>query len=394
MRSAENIKRLIKDARIEINPEVKKAALAELINELKKSKITNPAGTKPNIGRIIMKSRITKLAVAAVIIIAVILGLNIIGGVNKSGQVFASTIQKIRNARTVTFTMEAQVGQKTLRSENSYKEPGLQRAEVPGRSVMIIDLIQKKTIFINHLEKDYSERYHEDVPADLTQDFLGRLKALPDRANEVLAKKEMDGRIVQGFCVIEDGWNVTFWIDIQTGDPIRVEWQNPNAPNTRIVSTNFNFDVDLDDALFSLMPPDGYTQKELPKIDRSEVNCQDLINLLRWWATNTEDHSFPPSLELAEFRNIGMEMKKAGKISGIQGTKDEKMQHMMKMTRGLRFVLMMRPENDWHYVGKGVELGDAETAICWFRPQGSKSYRVIYGDLSFVKDIATEDLPE
>ncbi len=56
MRPAENIKRLIKNARIVINPEVKNAALKELINELEKSKITGLAGTKPNIWRIIMKS--------------------------------------------------------------------------------------------------------------------------------------------------------------------------------------------------------------------------------------------------------------------------------------------------------------------------------------------------
>ena len=337
-----------------------------------------------------MKIRITKLAAAAVIIIAVILGLNFIGGPSKSGLVFADVVQRIRKARTVTFTTEIKVGEQVMLIENTRKEPGLKRALMPGGLVLISDLAQKKSITINHSEKQYTER---DLENAQIQDFFEDMRTFPDRANEVLPKEEMDGRIVQAFRVIEHGINAICWIDVQTGDLIRIEGQFPNAPNTRIVATDFKFDVELDDALFSLIPPDGYAPKEPPKIDRSEVNCQDLINLLRWWATNTEGHFFPPSLEPAEFRKAGMEMKKAGKISEIQGTKDEKMQHMMKLTRGLQFVMMMKPENDWHYAGKGVELGDADTAICWYRPQGSQTYRVIYGDLS-VKDVAPENLPK
>ncbi len=71
MRPAENIKRLIKNAIIKINPQVKKSALKELINELEKSKITGLAGTKPNIWSIVARSRIAQISVAAVIIIAV-----------------------------------------------------------------------------------------------------------------------------------------------------------------------------------------------------------------------------------------------------------------------------------------------------------------------------------
>jgi outer membrane lipoprotein-sorting protein len=342
------------------------------------------------IGGATMKIRITKLAAAAVIIIAVILGLNFIGGPSKSGLVFADVVQRIRKARTVTFTTEIKVGEQVMLIENTRKEPGLKRALMPGGLVLISDLAQKKSITINHSEKQYTER---DLENAQIQDFFEDMRTFPDRANEVLPKEEMDGRIVQAFRVIEHGINAICWIDVQTGDLIRIEGQFPNAPNTRIVATDFKFDVELDDALFSLIPPDGYAPKEPPKIDRSEVNCQDLINLLRWWATNTEGHFFPPSLEPAEFRKAGMEMKKAGKISEIQGTKDEKMQHMMKLTRGLQFVMMMKPENDWHYAGKGVELGDADTAICWYRPQGSQTYRVIYGDLS-VKDVAPENLPK
>ena len=47
----------------------------------------------------------------------------------------------------------------------------------------------------------------------------------------------------------------------------------------------------------------------------------------------------------------------------------------------VRFVSAMRPENDWHYVGKGVVRDSGDTPIAWWRPEGSGAYRVIWADL-------------
>ncbi|MHC4098955.1 MAG: hypothetical protein ACYSUY_19675 [Planctomycetota bacterium] len=391
MNSAEKIKRLFAKSDVTVDSKVDEKIINDALTAFDKSEKTKSVSAEPNIWRIIMKSRITKLAAAAVIIIAILTTIHFLGSPIE-GIAWADVVQRIRKARTVTFTTEVQLGQQTMRFENARKEPGLKRT-VAGDTVMISDLIQKKAIFIDHSKKQYTLKALKNVPAEQAQDFFEHMRALPDLANEVLAKKEMDGRMVQGFCVIEHGIDATFWVDVQTCDLVRVEGQFPNAPNTRIVGTDFEFDVELGDALFSLTPPAGYISKEPLKIDRSEVNCQDLINLLRWFATNVEGGLFPPSLKPAEFVKVGSQMKKEGRVSKFKGTEDEKKQHTMKLARGMQFVIMMKPENDWHYAGKGVELGDADTAICWYRPQDSETYRVIYGDLS-VKDVAPENLPK
>jgi hypothetical protein len=44
-------------------------------------------------------------------------------------------------------------------------------------------------------------------------------------------------------------------------------------------------------------------------------------------------------------------------------------------------------------VGKDVKFGDGESPVCWYRPDGSETYRVIYGDLT-VKDVPPEELPK
>jgi len=54
---------------------------------------------------------------------------------------------------------------------------------------------------------------------------------------------------------------------------------------------------------------------------------------------------------------------------------------------------ILQSENDLHYVGNGVKLGEGESEVFWYRPDGSEAYRVIYGDLS-VKDVAPENLPK
>jgi hypothetical protein len=76
MKPAENIKKLIQNVSIKTNPKVNKAVLNSLFDELDKSKKADSAVLQPGIWRTIMKSRITKFAVAAAIIIAVALTIN------------------------------------------------------------------------------------------------------------------------------------------------------------------------------------------------------------------------------------------------------------------------------------------------------------------------------
>ena len=75
MRPTENIKKLIKNAPIKTNPAVNEAVLKDLLNELDKSKKNPSAALQPKIWRKIMKSKITKLTTATVVIIAIFVGI-------------------------------------------------------------------------------------------------------------------------------------------------------------------------------------------------------------------------------------------------------------------------------------------------------------------------------
>ena len=51
---------------------------------------------------------------------------------------------------------------------------------------------------------------------------------------------------------------LTFWIDQETGLPVRVEIVHVGRGRT-IIMDGFEFDVEFDESLFSTTPPEGYT---------------------------------------------------------------------------------------------------------------------------------------
>jgi hypothetical protein len=78
MKPADDIEQLVKNTRVETN-----AATDEQILTAAQAALESAAPAQPNIWRIIMKSRITKFAAAAAIIIVVCIGINILTGHNE-----------------------------------------------------------------------------------------------------------------------------------------------------------------------------------------------------------------------------------------------------------------------------------------------------------------------
>ncbi len=100
MRPADNIYKLIKNTKIKTNPEVNKAVLDGLLDRMNRAESVHINAPRQNIWRIIMKNKVTKIAAAAVIIIAVLIGINSFPGTDTS-VAFADVIQPILDARTV-----------------------------------------------------------------------------------------------------------------------------------------------------------------------------------------------------------------------------------------------------------------------------------------------------
>ncbi len=101
---------------------------------------------------------------------------------------------------------------------------------------------------------------------------------------------------------------------------------------------------------------------------------------------------FPPDLTTATYQKMPGLRKKL-KDGTLKLSMQEKLDMGLRMGPLSKFILSLRPEQDWHYVGAGVPFGDATQPVAWYKPIGSDSYRVIYGDLS-VTELDAENLPE
>lgn len=93
MRPAENIEKLIKNIDIDTNAKTDNAVLGDVIEAFEKSKGKKTSATEQNIWRIIMKSRITKITAAAVIVLAVVFSMTIFDKSMPSAYALEHTIQ-------------------------------------------------------------------------------------------------------------------------------------------------------------------------------------------------------------------------------------------------------------------------------------------------------------
>jgi outer membrane lipoprotein-sorting protein len=395
MKPAEKIERLIKKSRYKANPETYKKALGSFLQAVDEHQRQKSASTEPIIRRIIMKSPITKLAAAAVIIIAVLIGINQIG----STPTFAEVVQPFLTARTATFKVTIKgEGVPKQEFDGMFMEPGRMRHNQPGGGTVIVDIEQGKfvTLLPQLNQAVVLEIYNiPEEPGSLNffQEIRMRiLKAKPfdDESVEFLGEKEIDGITAIGYHVQKPGLDATVWADSETKMPIQIEvFQDPMT----IAMSNIVFNVELDEKLFIPEVPEGYDVKILRK-DMSEPKEEDFIESFRIWAEHM-DGNFPSKMHMSAVNEFMKYQQKKMKEKGTEPSIEDitqLQQTIIDMTHGFPFAESLPAESDWKYVGGEVKFGDANAPIFWYRPKKSQTYRVIYGDLS-VKDVASENLP-
>jgi len=152
--------------------------------------------------------------------------------------------------------------------------------------------------------------------------------------------------------------------------------------------SDFEFDKELDDSLFSLELPEGYTLKSEQPLEIKEATAADIVGFLQFWA-EARGGTFPATLAETEW----MKDCPAHMAALMKDLSENEVFERVKPLGSARLFLQMHPETQHQYAGQDVKLGDAERAIFWYKPEGSETYKVIYGDLR-VEDVAEEDLPE
>jgi hypothetical protein len=349
-------------------------------------------------GRTIMSNRMMKLAVAAVVALAIILGLSLFTG-DGTGKAYAQAVDQLHRAHTLTFSMVTMTGQKnmpTVRMDVAFSDTGRFRSATADGYVTVLEKAGNgaKGISLVPPTRSYVVFDMANVPDDPAKDpwaTIEKLRALPARASEALGPQRIDGRTLDGFTVQEDDATTTVWIDPKTGQLVRTELQFAGAPGMNVILSDFQFDVPLDESFFSLTPPEGYVPVQV-SADASQVNEKDLIEFLRFWSRWTVDASFPPTVSGVELPKVAVQMAREGKFVGPCPPGYDPEQQKDIMYRGMVFTAQL-PGGTWRYAGQNVRFGDPAVPILWYQPMGSATCRVIYADLH-VATVAPESLPK
>ncbi|MHC4734039.1 MAG: anti-sigma factor family protein [Planctomycetota bacterium] len=353
-------------------------------------KAAGKAGDGPKLRRIIMKSKITRVAAAAAIIFAVLIG---VFSLTEGTPTFADVIKPILNARTVIFDVligeeedspvmhEIVVGTRIRRTISN----------LPGMT-QIIDMETGKMLVLQDADKTAVYVDIKGKLQEMSRSYIGFVREVlmelkDSQKVEKLGEQEIDGRKAIGFSGRgNNNQELKIWADPKTAVPIRVELRL----GFPAVFKNFQFDVPVKDSQISMDVPDGYTLDEA-EVDFTKGTEEDFIESLRIWAKFLLDGKFPEAVGTKQYMTqiplIGEKLAQSGL------SEDEATKLAMAVPRGMFFLQLLEIDGKYHYAGKGVKLGDAEKAIFWYKPERSKNWRVIYGDLS-VKDVDPENLPK
>ncbi|MHC4693027.1 MAG: hypothetical protein ACYS67_09805 [Planctomycetota bacterium] len=373
----------------EPNPAHRESLRGQMLSAFNENQERTQTGTRP-LWRTIVKSPIGKLAAAAVIIIAVLFGIHMIGGSNSIA--FADVLEQVRDFRPYSCTVTSQYEGKPTVTRHVMNLNLQQRREVyTGGYVQIFDLSQNpvKMLAVDPEKKLAIEKMSPGIKSGRNFDLLRHLSLfenMPDKFNvEDLGGRRIEGQKAKGFHVPGKNNDWTIWADAQTGLPIRIELIHPKI-GQKITMSKFEFDVDFDESLFELKAPQGYAFKQI--LDPIE---QDMIEGLEAVARFLGGE-FP---SVFEFRGLQKVLREYIEENNVSVSEDQMQSLGNKLSRGLKYFARINSNKDYFklsYAGGGVRLGDTDSAILSYRPQGSETYRVIYGDLS-VQDVAGDNLP-
>jgi hypothetical protein len=259
-------------------------------------------------------------------------------------------------------------------------------------NVSVIDLEAGRILTLDETKKEAAYISLKGLPSmpnylDTLKTLLTKLQDSPSMTVENLGAAERQGRKVVGFLARHPNVEITIWADAKTGLPVRIEQKEKQL---QVIVKNVQFDVPMEESLFSMDVPAGYQQQEVD-LDLFGATEADFIEGLRILAEVVGDGQFPDGVALEDFVKQAPVIGK--KIEDLKLSDEEKTALGMSLQKHVLFLRFFKGEGKWYYRGKGVKLGAADTPIFWYRPRDSETYRVIYGDLH-VADVAPENLPE
>ena len=403
------------------------------------SKTLSQSG-QPILWEHIMKSRIIKLAAAAVIVIAVLAGLPFFSG-NGSGVALADVLERIEQTHAFMYRMKITMtgaivsgapdkrremeGTVTISSEYGMKMEMTMTDADTGQKEMnqqMYILPDKRTaIMIMPKHKKYTRMEFDD-------DLLARMKKQNNDPREMikqimgceyteLGRSVIDGIEVEGFRTTDPAFyggamesvELTLWVDVEKWLPVRTEMDFKMSEQMQMhgVIYDYQWDIPIDVGEFEPVIPEDFTAFPTEGMKMPSMTEEAAVEGLKFFAEIFGQ--YPKKLNLMnliqEFSALkdsenltdaGLKLKEEMK----QITKDEDDEHLkkvMEMMRqvqslGMFYMTLVQDKKEPAYYGESVGPDDADKVLMRWKISDNE-YRAIFGDLTTL-DVSAEKLAE
>ena len=416
------IEKLVKKMRYKATSEVYDKTLDSFLRAVEKYKEQHSASDKPILWRTIMKNPITKLAAAAVIVIACSIGL-ILWKSTGSGIALAdvltrieqvtiyryqvsstTTKQQMTGIRTSTVLVSKEHGLKKIITKVDPNEVKSTRGKYAVGDEWYILLQSNSIVILSHEKKTYDRFIYDGVKLDFYKEEYNDprtiIKQILSCEHTSLGQSVIDGITVEGFQTTDHAYgggffgqanrkkepkkvDVKLWVDVNTFLPVRLEQDIITKNGKRIydVSHDFRWNVIVTPEDFEPNIPEDY-RAPVGDIILRPFNEENAIKGFRLWADLVGD--YPVSLEMGAFREEGKRRIVSDPNSYKELSDDErtrKTNESLSIAAPAFFYKTLVKENrDPAYYGEAVGPDDTNKVLLRWKQEDGK-YRVIFGDL-------------
>jgi len=279
MKSEKHINKLVQQLHVKASSHLDDRVHGDIDKALAGEQTT----TTPPTGRRIMIGPMAKLAVAAAVVMAVMLGLNVIDTPGGSGIAWAQIPSRLADIDAFIFSLTIRVAadEATANPEPTTAQWIFYLSEehgfrmdmggdgkfvswyvAPESQTMITVIPDEKTWFESPIPADQRGQMPEEYqdPADYVRRFL-------DRPYKELGRSVIDGVAVEGIEVTDpptDGEKLEnavgrMWVDMETELPVRIEIEGKAGAQTAQWLMDFKWAEAVDPAVFEPNISAGYT---------------------------------------------------------------------------------------------------------------------------------------
>ena len=383
----------------------------------------------------IMKSRITKLAAATAIIIAVLL---FIYNVDSSSVALADVFDKVQRAQAFMYKMKMKVTGDMI--------PGKPGADMEQEATIIISTDrgmkmemtvtdsnsgekmtqqiyllpeQKEMLMIMPLQKKYIRMDFNDVSLldgikEQSNDPREMIEQILNYEYTELGRSVIDGVTVEGFETTDPAVyggamgtsiKIRLWVDVVTWLPVLTEMDIDLGEKMRIqgVIYDYQWDIQVDEKEFVPVIPDDFETLLAGGMKMPEMTEEAAVEGLRLFEEFTG--KYPENINMVTIMQQVNELRGSQspaaeqfrkKLEKVQ-SEEERITLLMDMMRpiqsiGMFYMVLVQGRKDPAYYGDKVTAEFPHAVLMrWKIEEGN--YRVIFGDLT-AADVTADELAE